>query len=117
MTNVLREGPTDDINGSAGAAVKKFSMNFSNTNTKFDLSLHYNSSDFLINKFKTDKKKVSFPTQFCLGVLSNIFDVHESREFSSKVCNVCNFLANYNATGKSGILNIHKYLMVKNNIK
>ena len=94
MTNVLREGPTDDINGSAGAAVKKFSMNFSNTNTKFYLSLHYNSSDFLINKFKT-----------------------ESREFSSKVCNVCNFFANYNATGKSGILNIHKYLMVKNNIK
>ena len=38
---VLGKGPTYDINGSFGAAEKKFSINFTKGNTKFCLSLHY----------------------------------------------------------------------------
>ena len=39
---VLREGPTDNINGSASAVEKMFTVNFSKAKTKFCLSLHYN---------------------------------------------------------------------------
>ena len=45
-----------------------------------------------IFKFKTNNKNVNFPAKFCLENIGNGF-------------------------GKSDILNIHKYLMVKNNIK
>ena len=43
-------------------------------NTKFCLNLHYNA------KFIADNKNVNFPTQFCLGSISNGFNVTESRE-------------------------------------
>ena len=45
-----------------------------------------------IFKLKTNNKNVNFPAKFCLENLGNGF-------------------------GKSDILNIHKYLMVKNNIE
>ena len=85
---VLGEGPTNGINGSIGAIEKKFSINFSETRTKFFLSLHGNggNSYLFVNgkeiyKFKADNKIVNFPTQFCLESLSNKF---ESEELSFK---------------------------------
>ena len=64
---VLGEGPTDDINGSVGAAEQKFSVNFSKEKTKFHLNLHYNhdNSYFFINgkeiyKFKANNKNANF---------------------------------------------------------
>ena len=61
----------------------------SKANTKFCLSLHYNgdNSYLFVNgkkffKFKTDNKNVNFPTQFCLGSISNGFSALESREVS-----------------------------------
>ena len=55
----LGERPTDDINDSTGAAEKKFKINFSKANTKFCLSLHYNSDEsyLLINKTEICKFK------------------------------------------------------------
>ena len=35
-----------------------------------------------IFKFKADNANVNFPTQFCLGSISNGFSVTESREVS-----------------------------------
>ena len=67
-------------------------------------------------KFKADNKNINFLTLFCLGSISNGFGATDSREVSLKE-NVFNFLVNYNAIDKSDILNIHKYLTVKNNIK
>ena len=102
---------------------KKFSINFSKVTTKFCLSLHDNhiNSYLFVNgkeifRFKADNKNVNFPSQFCLGSISNRFGATVSKEVSLKG-NVCNFLVDYNTIDKSGILNIHKYLMVKNNIK
>ena len=66
-------------------------------------------------KFKAGNKNFNFPTQFCLGSISNGFGATESREVSLKD-NVYNFSINYNAVNKSVILNIHKNLMVKNNM-
>ena len=67
-------------------------------------------------KFKANNKNVNFPTHFCLGSISNGFGAIASREVSLKG-NVYHFPADYDAIDKSDILNIHKYLMVKNNIK
>ena len=39
---VLGEGPSYGIDGSFGSTEKKFNINFSNANTKYSLSLHYN---------------------------------------------------------------------------
>ena len=65
---------------------------------------------------KPIKKNVSFPTQFYLRSISNSFGAVESRDVSLKG-NVYDFSVNNNAIDKSDILNIHKYLMIKNNVK
>ena len=111
------------INGNFGAPEKKFSINFSKANTIFCLILHYNADNIYlfvnekeIFKFKPDNKNVNFPTQFCLGSISNGFSIAESREVPLNG-NVYNFSVNYNSIDKSDILKIHKYLMTKNNIK
>ena len=48
--------------------------------------------------------------------MSNAFGATESREVSLKG-NVYDFSVSYNSIDKSDILNIHKYLVTKNNIK
>ena len=85
------------------------------------LSLHYNADNscLFVNgkeafEFKAAYKNVNFPPHFCVGSISNEFG--ESREVSLNG-NVCDILVDYNSTGKSDKLNIHKYLMEKNNIK
>ena len=69
-----------------------------------------------VYKFKANNKNVHFPNQPCLGNISNKFGNVEAEEVSLK-WNVYDFSIDYDAINKSGILNIHKYLMVKNNIK
>ena len=70
-----------------------------------------------IFKFKNDNKNVNFSTQCCLGSISNgICSATESIEVSSNG-NVYDFSVDYNSTNKSDILNIHKYLITKNNKK
>ena len=58
----------------------------------------------------------NFPSQFCLGNISNKFDYVDSEEVSLKG-NVYEFSVDYDAIDKSDILNIHKYITAKNNIK
>ena len=87
------------------------------------MSLRYNhdNSYLFVNgkeifKFKTDNKNVNFPTQFCLGIISNRFSATESKEVTLNG-NVYDFSVDYNSIDKSDILNIHEYLMTKNNMK
>ena len=66
-------------------------------------------------KFEADNGNVNFPTRFCLGSISR-FSATEPREvFLNR--NVYDFSVDYNSIDKSDILNIHKYLMTKNDIK
>ena len=84
---------------------------------------YYNgdNSYFFVNgkeifKFKASNKNVNFETQFYIGSISNGFNALETRE----VClngNVYDFSVHYNFIDKSNMLNIHKYLITKNNIK
>ena len=116
----LVEGPTFGINRRFGSPEKKFSIKL--VNTKFCLNLHYNADNsyLFVNgkeifKFKTDSKNGNFPTQFCLRSISNGFSAIESREVLLNG-NVYDFSGDYKSIDKSDILNIHKYLMTKNNI-
>ena len=86
---ILGEVPTYGINGSFGSTEKMFSINFGTANTKFYLNLHYNADNsyLFVNrkeifKFKADNKSLNFPTQFCLGSISNGFSANESRDVS-----------------------------------
>ena len=67
-------------------------------------------------KFRADNRNVNSPTQFCLGSISNSFGATESGEVYLKG-NVFDFSVDCNSIGKCDILNIHKYLKTKNNIK
>ena len=69
-----------------------------------------------IFKFKADNKNVNFLTQFCLGSISNGFSATKSKEVSLNG-NVYDFSVDYNSIDKFNILNIHKYLITKDNIK
>ena len=87
------------------------------------MSLHFNgdNSYLFVNgkeifKFKAYNKNVNFPTQFCLGSISNRFSASEPREVSL-IGNVYDFSVDCNSIDKYDILNIYKYLMTKNNIK
>ena len=91
-------------------------------NSTFFLSLHYNhDNSYLfvsgkeIFKFKADKKSVNFPTQLCLGSISYGFSATESREISLNE-HLYDFPVD-NFFDKSDILNIHRYLITKNNIE
>ena len=67
-------------------------------------------------KFKAENKNVNFPILSCLGRMSNGFSATESKEVSLNK-NEYDFSVGYNSIDKFDILNIHKYLMIKNNIK
>ena len=69
-----------------------------------------------IFKFKSSNKNVNFPTQFCLGSISNGFSAIESREVSLNG-NVYDFSVNYSSFDKSDLLNIHKQLTAKDDKK
>ena len=87
------------------------------------MSLHYNADNsylFLIGKeifkYLADNENVDFPTQFCLESIFNGFIATKPGDVSLNG-NVYDFSVDYNSINKSDILNIHKYLMIKNNIK
>ena len=86
---VLREDWTYGINGSLDAPKRKFDINFSEANTTFCLSLHYNADNsyLFVNrqeifKIKADNKNVNLPTQYCIGSISDGFSNTEFREVS-----------------------------------
>ena len=62
------------------------------------------------------KKNINFPTQFCLGTISNRFNATESREVSLNG-NVYDFSVGNKFIHQSNILKINRYLMTKNNMK
>ena len=81
------------------------------------MGLHYNTDNscFLVNGeqiSKNDNKKNKFPSQSCLGSISNGFTANESREVSLNGKSY-DFPIDYNHVDKSDMLNMHKHLMIK----
>ena len=103
-------------------AEKLYSVNFTKTNTKFCLSLHYNGSNSYqfvngteIHKFKAkDSEIIAAP--ICLGNISRDFSV-DNMKITGLNGYIYDFSVDYDFIANDKILDIHKYLMKKNNIK
>ena len=113
-------GPTQGLEHTL-TAEKMYSINFTVTNIKFCLSLHYNgeNSYLFVNgteiyKFKTKDSEI-VATTLCVGNISKDWSIHNMKRTGFNGY-VYDFSVDYNATDVDDIKDIHKYLMKKNNI-
>ena len=98
-----------------------YSINFTKNNKKVCLSLNYNGvNSYLfingtkIHKFKAkDSEIVANP--LCLGKISKDFSIDNLKKTGLNGY-VYDFSVDYDAIAVDDILDIHKYLMKKNNI-
>ena len=98
-----------------------YSINFTNTNIQFCLSLHYNGANSYlfvngteIYKFKAkDSEIVASP--LCLRNISKDWSTDNMKRTGFNGY-VHDFSVDYYATSVDDIKDIHKYLMKKNNI-
>ena len=99
-----------------------YSINFTENNKKFCLSLNYNGANSYlfvnnteIHKFKA-KDSETVTTPFCLGNISKEFSVYNMKKTGLNGY-VYDFGVDYDAIAVDDILDIHKCLMEKNEIK
>ena len=117
---VLRKGRTQELEH-ALSAKKMYSINFTVAEKKFCLSLHYNrvNSYLFVNgtemvKFKAkDSEIVAAP--LCLGNISKDWSVGNMKRTAFNGY-VYDFSVDHDAIAVDDILDIHKYLMKKNNM-
>ena len=119
---VLGKDFIQGINGTTIYAEEMYSTNFTVTNKKFCLSLHYNgdSSYLFVNgkaiiSFKAKDSEI-VPYPLCLGNVSKDFSPLNTTN-TGLYGYMYDFSVNYGAIANDKILDIHKYLMEKNNIK
>ena len=116
---ILGEGPTQGLEHML-TAEKMYSINFTEKNKKFCLSLYYNGANSYlfvngteIYKFKAkDSEIVASP--LCLGNISKDWSVDNMKKTGFNGY-VYDFSVDYDAIAVDDILDIHKYLMKKNN--
>ena len=118
---ILGKGPTHGLDDTTLAAEAKYSINFTQSNKRFCLSLNYNGSNsFLfvnateIYQFKAKDSEIKIYL-LCLENVSVDFlanNMIKARLNGS----VYDFSVNNNIADTSNIIDIHKYLMKKNNI-
>ena len=94
-------------------------INFTVTNNKFCLSLHYNGANSYlfekgteIYKFRAKDSEIA-AAPLCLGNISKDWSADNMKKSWFKGY-VYDFSIDYGATDVDDILNIHKYLMKKN---
>ena len=101
---------------------EKNPINFTENNKKFCLSLHYNraNSYLFVNGIKIHKFKAKnsgiVATPLCLGNISKDFSVDNMKKTGLNGC-VYDFDVDCDDIAFEEILDIHKYLMEKSNIK
>ena len=101
---------------------KLYSINFTEKNKKFCLSLHYNGANSYlfvnsteIHKFKAKDSEI-VTTPLCLGNISKDFSVDNMKKTGLNGY-IYDFSVDYGAIAVDDILDIQKYLMEKSNIK
>ena len=117
---VLEKGPTQGLEHTV-TAEKMYSISFTVTKKKFCVNLHYNRANTYLSvngteiyKFRAkDSEVVSSP--LCLGNISKdwLTDNMKKTGFNGYVYD---FSVDYDATDVDDNVDIHKYLMKKNNI-
>ena len=118
---VLSHGLIQKINDITIYAEKMYSPNFTVDNKIFCLSLHYNGDNrylFVNGKEVTkcnakNSELIKYP--MCLGGLSKDYTGNNCKD-TGLYGNVYDFSVDYSATANDKILDIHNYLMKKNNI-
>ena len=102
-------------------AEKMYSVNFTDHRKKYCLSLHYNGANSYlfaygreIIKFKAKYSKI-IATLLCLGNISKDWSVDNMKRNWFDGC-VYDFSVDYDVIAVDDILDIHKYLMKKNNM-
>ena len=117
---ILGKGLTQGLEHTL-TAKKLHSVTFTKENTKFCSSFHYNGANsyLLVNGteiiiFKAkDSEITAYP--LCLGSISNDWSIYNMKKTGLKDY-VYDFKVDYNAIAVTDILDIHKYLMKKNEI-
>ena len=118
---ILGLGPTQRLGEHSLSAEKVYSINFTKINTKFCLSLHYNGANSYlfvngkeIHKFKA-KDSMIVPNNLCLGNVSKDFSASNMKKTGFNGY-IYDFSVDYDSIDVDDILDIHKYLMKKNDI-
>ena len=117
---VLTKEPTQGLEHTL-TAEKICSINFTVTRKKFCLSLHYNGANSYLSvngtgiyKFKAKDSEI-VATPLCLGNISKDCSVDNMKKTGFNGY-IYEFSVDYDAIAVDDILDIHKYLMMKNNI-
>ena len=117
---ILGKGPTQGLEHTLSAE-KTYSINFTEHNKKFCLSLHYNGANSYlfvngkkIHKFKAKDSEI-VATPLCLRNISKDWSLDNWKKTGLNGY-VYDFSVDYDAIAVDEILDIHKYLMKKNNI-
>ena len=115
---ILGKGPTQGLENTLSAE-KMYSINFTVTGKKFCLSLHYNGANsFLfvngkeIHKFKAKDSEI-VATLLCPGNISKGWSVDNTVKTGLRGY-VYDFSVDYDAIAVDDVLDIHKYLIKKN---
>ena len=118
---ILGKGPAQGLREYSLTAEKMYSFNFTKENTKFCLSLHYNGTNsyLFVNgteiiKFKAKDSEI-VPTPLCVGNIRKEFSKGNTKKTGLNGY-VYDFSVDYDAIAVADILNIHKYLVKKNEI-
>ena len=118
---VLGEGSTQELDDTTLTAEAQYSINFSRSNRKFCLSLHYNESNsFLfvsatkIYQLKANDSEIK-KNPLWLGILKGSTAINMKKTGLNGY--VYEFSVDYNITDISNIINIHRYLMKIHDIK
>ena len=117
---ILGNSPTEGLEHML-SATKIYPINFTENNKKFCLSLHYNGANSYlfvngtdIHKFK-EKDSEIVATPLCLGNISKDWLVDNMKN-TILHCYVYDSSVDYDAFAVDDILEIHKYLLKKNNM-
>ena len=118
---ILGKGPTQGLGQHSLTAEKIYSINFTVSNKKLCLSLHYNGANSYlfvngteIYKFKAKDSNI-VPSPICLGNISKDWSVDKAKKKNGFSGYVYDFSVDYKAIAIDDIKNVHKYLMKKNN--
>ena len=113
---ILGEGPTQELDDTALTVEAKCSINFTQPNKRFVLSLHYNGSNsFLfvnatkVYQFKAKNSEIK-DYALCLGNVSKDFTINNMKKTGLKGV-VKFFSVDFNPIDNNDIIDIHKYLM------
>ena len=117
---VLAIGPTQGLEHTL-TVVKMYSINFTIAKKKFCLSLYYNGANSHL--FVNGTEIYKFIAKDSEIVASRLYLGNISKDWSADNMNktgfngyIYDFSVDYDATDIAGIKDIHKYLMIKNNI-